>query len=156
MSFTNCLYPLQWKRAKLIPLQKNKKLQFSGEKAVQSAFYLHEVKIMERVIFEQIIKHSIYSTWPQFVEKPWRLWVWVFLTVFSENWSNWQNSVFFNGCVSQENAMWGTTGKLLGTFTVHCLVCVWWIFLFPLFPWLGVKSLFLLDPKKNSNNKSHR
>ena len=30
MSFANCLCPLQLKHAKLIPLPKNKKLQFSG------------------------------------------------------------------------------------------------------------------------------
>ena len=56
MSFVNGLCPLQWKRAKITPLLKNKKLQFSGQSSNQPVLS----KIMESVMSPTTYRGIIY------------------------------------------------------------------------------------------------
>lgn len=54
LSFINCLCPHEWKRAKIIPLPKNKKSTFSGSNSRPISLLPVLSKIMESIVYEQI------------------------------------------------------------------------------------------------------
>lgn len=53
MCFMNCLCPQEWKRAKIIPLTKNKKLSFSGPNSRPISLLPVLSKMMETTVYEQ-------------------------------------------------------------------------------------------------------
>lgn len=54
ISFTNCTCPQEWKRAKIIPLPKNRKQPFSGSNSCPVSLLPVLGKMMETIVYEQI------------------------------------------------------------------------------------------------------
>lgn len=57
LSFTKCLCPQDWKRAKIIPLPKNKKVPFSGANSRPISLLPVLSKMMESIVYDQIKKY---------------------------------------------------------------------------------------------------